>query len=132
MRCSFILLLVAACSSQTSSNKPEAISSTSVGAAPDALRKKLCSSPCTGKYARLTAFVRPSDGHAAIYRFEGDLSTCSHPPYIYFDGNGKQVYAVGNYPVSGPDESKKLAAELDSVIGGLTEGGHQSCDVAQP
>jgi hypothetical protein len=141
MRIIFMTAVMFACSSTGPSNAPsttkaagsgEETAAPAVPVATNPVISQICDvSPCRGQFSRITTFSR--DGKPVVYRYEGDLSVCSHPPYIYYDApTGKQIYAVGNHPVSGPEESAKLKAELDKVIGGLTESGSQLCPPKTP
>ena len=87
-----------------------------------ALMQKVCASPCTGGFARVAVF-RDSDGQVARLRYDGDIDSCSHPPRIYFDGEGTQTLHVAMRPVeAGSDEAKQA-----EQIQGLVESETLSC-----
>jgi hypothetical protein len=93
----------------------------------NAVVSRLCkTATCSGKFAGITTFVK--DGAISVYRFEGDLSTCSHPPWSYFDNNGKQLLVQAERPiVPGSPDAKKFEDERNAVLQGLSEGPHLRC-----
>jgi hypothetical protein len=96
-----------------------------VPGAADTRVKQVCSSqPCTGKFSRVTPFLRA--GRPVIYMYEGDLATCSHPPSIYVDETGKTVLAQGNHPVT-KEQAAPLQAEREAVLAGLVAGKSVAC-----
>jgi hypothetical protein len=84
--------------------------------------RKICNAaPCVGEFARLVV-LRDADGEARKIRFEGDLQSCSHPPWIYFDANGVEVLTIPLEPVEpGSPRQQELDAMQASALQGLTE-----------
>jgi hypothetical protein len=93
----------------------------------NAVVNRLCkTATCSGKFASITTFVK--DGAVSVYRFEGDMSVCSHPPWSYFDKNGKELLVQAERPiVPGSPDAKKFEDERNAVLKGLSEGLHLRC-----
>jgi hypothetical protein len=81
-------------------------------------------SPCNGAMARVTPYMRGDK--PAIYRYDGDLSTCSHPPSIYYDVAGNSVLSQGNHPVE-KAEAELLQEQRATLLMGLTESKSVPC-----
>ena len=97
--------------------------------------KKICASPCSGPHAMLVMFRRDS-GELGVVRFEGDLQSCSHPPWLYFDPKGNEILAIPEEPVvPGSAEAEAFAAKQAAVVAGMKEAERfwcpdaPSCDV---
>lgn len=83
--------------------------------------KKICASPCAGPHATLVMFRR-DNGELGVVRFEGDLESCSHPPWLYFDPKGNEILAIPEEPVvPGSAEAKAFAAKQEAVVAGMKE-----------
>jgi hypothetical protein len=98
----------------------------------DEVVKKICeTAPCVGQFARLVV-LRDADGKVGKIRFEGDLQSCSHPPWIYFDANGVEVVTIPLEPVEpGSARQQELDAKQASALQGLTEAEELSCPDAR-
>jgi hypothetical protein len=118
-------LFVVACGTSTSppEQKPPPATAPS-----DAVVKKICkNAPCVGEFARLVVF-RDAEGKVGKIRFEGDLQSCSHPPWIYFDADGVEVVTIPLEPVEpGSARQQELDAKQASALEGLTEAEELRC-----
>jgi hypothetical protein len=92
-----------------------------------AVLQKICTHLCAGPYATIAVF-RDAQGVATRLRFDGDLQVCSHPPRVWYDAEGREVYAVGEFPVvAGSEEAKALIAEEEAAQAGTTEAESLRC-----
>jgi hypothetical protein len=72
--------------------------------------------------------LRDADGKVGKIRFEGDLQSCSHPPWIYFDAEGDEVVTIPEEPVEpGSPREQELTAKQESAMQGLTEAEELRC-----
>lgn len=94
----------------------------------EAAVRKICkTAPCVGQFARLVV-LRDADGKVGKIRFEGDLQSCSHPPWIYFDAAGVEVVTIPEEPVEpGSPREQELSAKQASAMQGLTEAEELRC-----
>jgi hypothetical protein len=126
-----LALLLVACGSPTSPPPPkqqpptdpvvEQVDSSANMPSDEVVRKICKAAPCVGQFARLVV-LRDADAKVGKIRFEGDLQSCSHPPWIYFDANGVEVVTIPEEPVEpGSPRQQELAAKQASAVHGLTE-----------
>lgn len=73
--------------------------------------------PCSGPAARIQ--VIRSGARITAYLHHGDPSSCSHPPSVYFDRDGKELGSIAMRPiVPGSDDAKRVEAEHERFRGG--------------
>lgn len=73
-----------------------------------------------------------SQGKPHAYEFRGDLSTCSHPPLIFFDSEGKEVLTIPEVPLNPQDSVqsarfKELHEKREGLLKGLSRGKASFC-----
>ncbi len=92
-----------------------------------AVMQKVCASDCSGRFASVTVF-RDEAGKAVKLRFDGDHEVCSHPPRIYYDGEGRETLTVAEKPVvPGSPEAESIAAKQAAEVEGLNADEMLSC-----
>jgi hypothetical protein len=98
----------------------------------DEVVRKICqSAPCVGQFARLVV-LRDAAGTISKFRFEGDLQSCSHPPWIYYDQDGVEVAAIPEEPVEpGSARQQEIDATQANAMKGLTEAEVLHCPDAK-
>jgi hypothetical protein len=134
----FASLLLVACSSPPPEKQPvtdpvvEPDADAPAKAPSDKIVRKICKkAPCAGEFARLVV-LRDAAGEVGKIRFEGDLQSCSHPPWIYFDANGVEVLTIPEEPVEpGSARQQELDAKQAGAIQGLTEAEELRCPDAE-
>jgi hypothetical protein len=98
----------------------------------EALLQKICTTAtCAGELSGVQVY-RTTSGEPALYLHEGDLQRCSHPPYTYFDTNGKQVLVQAERPIRSSKDAKKLSDERDALLAGLIEAELLLCSEYRP
>ncbi len=133
--CLALVALLAGCASTSSEPKGESLpgqtrdaDGETAPAIPAELAKAfrtICKEPCQGQFARSVVF-RDAEGKAQRIRYDGDLQACSHPPRIYFDGEGKTVLAIPMEPVTA-EVAEEIGRKQDAIVEGLTEAETVSC-----
>lgn len=97
----------------------------------DAVVHICASAPCVGSAARIQVW-RDASGNVGRYVYDGDASTCSHPPRIYFDAEGAQTLAISFRPiVAGSPEDLALRAQREAETRGLTQAEQTRCPARQ-
>jgi hypothetical protein len=72
--------------------------------------EKICkAAPCSGPGARIWVFMK--DNQIRRYLHHGDRSSCTHPPSVYFDREGREVGAMPMRPVKDADDQRRLDQE---------------------
>jgi hypothetical protein len=129
----FIALSLVACGSSPADPVVEPVNSSANEPSEKAIRKICKSAPCVGEFARLVV-LRDADGNVGKIRFEGDLQSCSHPPWIYYDAAGVEVVTIPEEPVEpGSAREQELSAKQASALQGLTEAEELRCpDASTP
>lgn len=85
------------------------------------------SAQCSGKIARVHVHRDPR-GQIARYVHEGDITSCSHPPWTVYDGAGKEVGLVGMQPVTiGSPEQKAIDARWSALLAGAKRAETTDC-----
>jgi hypothetical protein len=119
------LVFLVACSTCDSAQPTEGRAGAALGGELEVPRR-ICAGPCGGPIARVAAWKNASD-KVVLYIYDGDFNSCSHPPRLFYDGEGKEVGAVGSGPVPAGQEAPGPALAM-SLTAGLTEAWTRSCD----
>jgi hypothetical protein len=99
--------------------------------AADPVLRKICTGPCTGGVAAVTAWY-DSTGKIDYYELSGDLSICPHPPSILYDSKGREALTIPNQPVD-PNKKemvenfKKLHQKRKQLLNGHTPSKRMFC-----
>src|SRR5687768_1066585 len=70
--------------------------------------EKICKeAPCSGERARIRVFR--SGPRITAYLHHPDPSSCTHPPSVYFDREGKQLGSLAEHPTAPASASANVA-----------------------
>lgn len=86
--------------------------------------QKVCAGSCAGGMAKVTPWC-DSTGKIGYYEFSGDLRSCSHPPLILYDSQGREALTIPNRPLDPNNKEmaetfKKLHQKREELLTGHT------------
>lgn len=96
-----------------------------------AVLRKICEGTCSGRMAWIQEWRDASQ--ARVYQYQGDLSTCSHPPQIFYDAGGKELGTIAEFPVNSQDpvataKLKEIQNKRTEWLNDLSPGKKLWCD----
>ena len=88
---------------------------------------KACELPCADDTTQMQTWTDRS-GNLSLVAVQGSLRRCSHPPLVFLDGKGKEVFVIPENPiVPNSQEQKEIEKKKADIKIGLKKSASVSC-----